>query len=112
MKIELGLRESDILTILQVLSRFPQVKEAIVFGSRAKGTHKPGSDVDLALRVEQGHKDVVRQISRILNDDTLLPYRFDVLDCDSITNPELLSHIQRVGIDFFKIKSSSTRLSP
>ncbi|GCD77744.1 hypothetical protein JCM31826_12260 [Thermaurantimonas aggregans] len=79
---------------------------------QGKGTYKRGSDVDLALRVEKGQADVVRHISRILNEETMLPYRFDVIDYDGVSNPELLSHIQRVGIDFFKTMSSTMRQSP
>lgn len=45
-----GLKDSDITAIRQILSQFPEVQRALVFGSRAKGNHQNGSDVDLALK--------------------------------------------------------------
>ncbi|HTG45994.1 MAG TPA: nucleotidyltransferase domain-containing protein, partial [Verrucomicrobiae bacterium] len=35
--------------LIEVFRRHPEVTRVILFGSRAKGTHRPSSDVDLAL---------------------------------------------------------------
>jgi len=45
-----GLKEGDIEQINFVLCRFEEVEEALIFGSRAIGKYKNGSDVDLALK--------------------------------------------------------------
>ncbi|MEW6606108.1 MAG: nucleotidyltransferase domain-containing protein [bacterium] len=45
-----GLKESEIEKIIEALKRFPQIEQAIIFGSRAKGSHKKGSDIDLAIK--------------------------------------------------------------
>ena len=45
-----GLKDSDINAIIAILKRYPDVKEAIIFGSRAMGNYKPGSDIDIALK--------------------------------------------------------------
>lgn len=92
-----GLKNSDLETICQTLKQYPNVTQAILFGSRAKGTHRPGSDVDIALK---GNKltETVLQISMYLNQESLLPYQFDIIDYHSIENQNLIDHINRVGV--------------
>ena len=60
---------------------FDEVEEAILYGSRAKGNFKPGSDIDIVLRGEKLNLHVLNKISLDL-DDLFLPYTFDI----SITN--------------------------
>jgi predicted nucleotidyltransferase len=50
MNLDFGLTHSDLHAIKQVLAKYPQIEQAIIFGSRAKGNYKPGSDVDIALK--------------------------------------------------------------
>lgn len=91
-----GLSEEDIRRILKVTSEFPQIRQVIIYGSRAKGTYKKGSDVDLALKGELTF-DIVSKVHYRLNEETIMPYFFDVADYDAITNMELKAHIDRVG---------------
>jgi predicted nucleotidyltransferase len=79
-----------------VMRRFPTVEKAVLFGSRAKGTHKNGSDIDLALVGTDLRWRTVGQIYDEL-DDLLLPYRFSLVVWDSETDAEVASHIERVG---------------
>lgn len=97
-----GLQDSDLNEIIQVLKTIPQVKEAIIFGSRAKGTFKKGSDVDIVLKGEAINHSILNRISYILNEETFMPYQFDILHFNGITNPDLLEHIHRVGKTFYK----------
>jgi predicted nucleotidyltransferase len=46
---EFGLPHTTTHTIRQILAGVPAVETAIIYGSRAKGTHRPGSDIDLTL---------------------------------------------------------------
>ncbi len=92
-----GLRDSDVAEILSVLRQFPEVESAVLFGSRAKGNYRNGSDVDLALKGDRITFSTILAIAGILNEDTLMPYRFDVLDYNQIANPDLVAHIERVG---------------
>jgi len=96
-----GLTEKTIAQIGGVLAGFPDVEKAILFGSRAKATHKRGSDIDLALigRALDG-----RTVGRIYDalDDRLLPYRFSLIIFDRKTDPEVAAHLKRVGISLYE----------
>lgn len=92
-----GLTETDIMAIRQVLQQFPEVQRAFVFGSRAKGNYRNGSDVDMALKGENIPYHTILQISSILNEETLMPYHFDVLNYHTIENVHLVDHINRIG---------------
>jgi uncharacterized protein len=90
-----GLSERELDLIHEVLSRYPEVTAAILFGSRAKLTHQPQSDVDLAL---QGDLDSLAAEAIAADLDELpLPYRFDVRKYSGIQSPDLRDHIRRVG---------------
>ncbi|MCX6938364.1 MAG: nucleotidyltransferase domain-containing protein [Verrucomicrobia bacterium] len=96
-----GLSATTVEKIHKVLSLHPQVERAILYGSRAKGNFKPGSDIDLTL-VGEGLAERIRgQIDEEL-DDLLLPYEFDLSVLDEITHAELLDHIKRVGVVFYE----------
>jgi predicted nucleotidyltransferase len=92
---ELGLTERELNLILGVLRQHRDITGAIVFGSRAKGTASPSSDVDLALEGIT-HELQAEAIARELG-DLPLPYRFDVQAHATIRNAPLREHIQRVG---------------
>lgn len=92
-----GLKQEDIKTITAVISKRGEVEEVLIFGSRAKGNFKNGSDVDIVLKGENVTRDTILAISGELNDETILPYHFDILDFNTIQNEELIQHIQRVG---------------
>lgn len=94
---DLGLRESDLLFIGKALDQVAGLRKAVVFGSRAKGSHRPGSDVDLALFGDSVSTDDLIRLSESLNELAPLPYRFDVVQYETITSADLRQHIDRVG---------------
>lgn len=96
-----GLKNEDIENITSILKKENSVESAYLFGSRAKGNYKNGSDVDIVLKGKQIDHQVINHISYILNEETLMPYRFDVINYDKIKNRELLSHIDRNGMLIF-----------
>jgi predicted nucleotidyltransferase len=98
----LGLRSDDLEALKQVFTSHPSVRRVWVFGSRAKGTFRRGSDVDLALEGEGLSPATVRDIAFVLNEETIMPYHFDVLELQTITSPELLAHIERVGVSIYE----------
>ncbi|WP_404397788.1 nucleotidyltransferase domain-containing protein [Stutzerimonas chloritidismutans] len=105
-----GLRVLDIQLIHNALRQYPRVTEAILYGSRAKGNYRPGSDIDLTLRGDQlSHNDLL-DIEQSL-DDLLLPYKIDLSLLDQIDNPELLKHIERVGQSFYLNTAGSRQVA-
>ena len=97
-----GLEENDIQSICAVFSRDPRIEKAVLYGSRAKGNYKTGSDIDLTLL--GGEALTLEALYRVMDDidDLLLPYTFDLSIFRQINDPELVSHIQRVGITFYE----------
>ncbi|MBI9034239.1 MAG: nucleotidyltransferase domain-containing protein [Bacteroidales bacterium] len=95
-----GLKQETIAQIIEVLSHYPQIDKAIIYGSRAKGTFRLGSDIDMTLVGEGLSLSVVYGLSNEI-DDLLLPYTFDISILSQISNPDLLDHINRVGIIFY-----------
>ena len=85
-----GLKRSEIEQIKAKLEKIG-IKNPILFGSRAKGSHKRGSDVDLAVIGDE------KRANYVLNEETNMPYFFDVVNIKKIKNRNLLEHIQRVG---------------
>jgi len=96
-----GLTNIDLQFIVDVIKAYPQIEEAIIFGSRALNTHKKGSDIDIALKGKEIGL-IVTTISGILNEESPLPYFCDVLDYDLIDNKDLRNHIERVGQQIYK----------
>ena len=98
---EIGLNKNEINNICSVLINFNELDEVVVFGSRAKGNFKPGSDVDLALKGRGLNLNVLNRISNEL-DDLDLPYLFDLCIYDRIENPAFKEHINSTGISFYR----------
>ena len=98
-----GLKEKDLKDIIDFFKQFTTIKEALIFGSRAKGNYRHGSDVDIVLKGDIDFKTLTR-ISYLLNQESLMPYKFDILTYSNITNQDLKEHINRIGISIYKIK--------
>ncbi len=101
-----GLSSETIETICAVFREFSDIREVVIFGSRAMGNFKPGSDVDLALK--GGISDVV--LSRIrsrLNEELPLPYIFDVVDESTVSRQPLRAHIAEFGKIFYTKQATS-----
>jgi len=97
-----GLKETTIQKICGLFAKYPQVEKAVLYGSRAKGNYKNGSDIDLTL---YGGEDLTLNVlCHVMNeiDDLLLPYSLDISIAHQIHDPDVINHIQRVGIVFYE----------
>lgn len=92
-----GLKAEELNNIISILKEEHKIESAYLFGSRAKGNYRQGSDVDIVLKGKLLDHNIINRISYILNEETLMPYRFDIVNFDKIKNRELLSHINRNG---------------
>lgn len=95
----LGLPENILISVKDILARYPAVTGASVFGSRAKGTNKPYSDIDIALYGELDALTAERIRDEL--DELPSPYSFDVIGYGLINNAELTEHIDRVGVRIY-----------
>jgi len=96
-----GLKTHCVEDIIGVLRLQPEVEEALIFGSRAMGNYKNGSDIDIALKGEKINFDTVSTI-RIRLDELPYLYMYDVIDYKKISNPAVTAHIDELGIVFYK----------
>ena len=92
-----GLSKQDLNEISDILKSFPEIEEAVLFGSRAKDNYKAGSDVDIAIKGRAIEQACISDLSYILNEESSLPYFFDIVHYDVISERELVEHIDRVG---------------
>ena len=97
---DIGLTPHEIDLIREVFRRFPAISEVALYGSRAKGTYRPESDIDFALI---GIEDAV-QAEAVADEleELPLPYRFDVKAYGDIKYSPLREHITCVGISLYR----------
>ena len=88
-----GLTTQDLALIQQAASRQQEITKLVLFGSRAKGCYRKGSDVDLAVQGSQVDDQSLSLLADQLNEALPLPYFFDVLHYDTLTDPALKAHI-------------------
>jgi len=96
-----GLKNEIIERVNAIFKRYPDVEKAIIYGSRAKGNYKTGSDIDLTLKGAELTLSKIFPIEMEI-DDLLLPYTFDISIFDQISNPDLIEHIDRIGFVFYE----------
>ena len=96
--LKFGLPQGVIKAIKEVLGSYAYVERVIIYGSRAMGNYKQGSDIDLCL---EGKNLTVKDLLKIETelDDLLLPWKIDLSVKYMIDNPKLLAHIERVGTE-------------
>lgn len=96
-----GLKESVIQSIHSVLDSYPEIEQVIIYGSRAKGNYRNGSDIDLTIISEDIDFSTVLKLERAI-DDLMLPYTIDLSLMKHIQNPDIIQHIERVGKVFYE----------
>jgi len=102
--VKTGLTEAELSLIRGVFARRGKPGKVVLFGSRAKGTARPNSDVDLAVLGDVTELECGKIAAEL--DELPLPYQFDVLRFETIESGALREHIERVGITLF---DSSTK---
>ncbi len=93
----------DVITKIQgSFAQFEAIDSVVLYGSRAKGTYRIGSDIDLSLKTK-GHaqKQLLFDVITALESLDLI-YLFDVSLFSEITNSDLIDHINRVGTEFYQ----------
>ena len=95
-----GLNQEVLNYLCTIFSDQPAIEKAILYGSRAKGTHRPYSDVDITLTGQNVNLGVLNKVSHQI-DELDLPWMFDISSMSQISNPDLLDHINRAGLEIY-----------
>ena len=100
-----GQPPSTINKIQQVFSQFSTIERVRLYGSRAKGNFRNGSDIDLTIMENHLNPEQLTTIELAL-DDLMTPYTFDLSIFAEIQNTKLVEHIRSLGIDFYVKKTN------
>ena len=95
-----GLNDNTRKKIQSVFTKYSQIETVIIYGSRAKGNYKTGSDIDLTIKGQGLNFPLIYKIEQDL-DDLYLPYTFDISIFSNINNTNLIGHINKVGKVFY-----------
>lgn len=101
-----GLSQATIHDLQSVFEQFPQIEEVLIYGSRAKGNHREGSDIDLTLKGSHLTNAIQVQVALRI-DDLDTPYLFDISIFHLIEADDLHAHIHRVGKLFYSRQIAS-----
>ena len=95
-----GLADIEFQALCNALASVPEIEEAIIYGSRARGTNRMASDIDLTLK-----GDGLTYLQLALLDERIdnlyLPYFVDLSLYSMLKNPDLLDSIHREGKVFY-----------
>jgi uncharacterized protein len=91
-----GLSDVQISRIRSVIESYPGIRQAVLFGSRAMGSHRYGSDIDIALDADDLTIEDLLKLNSLI-DDLNLPFKVDLVHIQRIENADLIDHIHRVG---------------
>lgn len=92
-----GIAVEALDSIIKTIRRQDKVKKLILFGSRAKNNFRKGSDIDIAIIADELSLSELNQI-RVDLSELLLPYKVDVIDYRTISNKDIIEHINKVGV--------------
>ena len=101
LKSSFGLSSQTITLLYSVFSKFPAIEEVKIFGSRALGNFRPGSDIDLAVYSQSMSYNQFLDV-RLALDDLELLYKIDLIDYNKIDHQDLKGHIDQAGKSFYK----------
>jgi uncharacterized protein len=96
-----GLSHSIVDQIKSVFVKYPELEKVLIYGSRAKGNFKPGSDIDLTFIGDGLNQTILNKIDDEI-DDLMLPYTFDLSILKNVSNTDFIAHVERVGIVFYE----------
>jgi len=99
-----GISDKSYNLLLETIASFPGIEKAEIFGSRAMGNYKKGSDIDIAIFGKNINFDIISRLQTILNQQLPIPYHVDVVHFDTIENKELQDHITNLGIKIWPQK--------
>ncbi|MEO6150132.1 MAG: nucleotidyltransferase domain-containing protein [Mucilaginibacter sp.] len=98
---ETGLSKRDVDTIVNIFRRYPEINLVHLFGSRAIGNYKNGSDIDLAIMNSGVKETIIKKIKSELEESSI-PYFVDLINYPALEHQPLRTHIDEFGVVFYK----------
>ena len=95
-----GLPPATLDKLNSVFAQHSAIASVLIYGSRAKGNYRPGSDIDLTIKGGEISFPEFMQIENQI-DDLMLPYTVDLSQYQKLDNAELIAHIDRVGVEIY-----------
>ena len=97
-----GLSDKQLQEIAGIISSYSQIEQALIFGSRAIDTYKEASDVDIAIKGSKADSKLAAALKDQLEEETYLPFFFDVIAYHSVQSEELKKHIRTKGKSIYR----------
>jgi len=98
-----GLYPKSYKEIIEIIDNCLSIEEVIIYGSRAKGNYREGSDIDITVLGEPNSADISKLWHDL--DDSYIPYKFDISIYKDLKSDSLKEHIQIEGKTFYKRKN-------
>jgi len=95
-----GIYPETIEILNSIFRSYDAIDEVVIYGSRAKGNYREGSDIDITLKGNISTDELSKIYFEI--DDSLTPYLFDISIYNQLKSESLKEHIDRVGKIFYK----------
>lgn len=108
-----GLKQRDIEALKKHLVNIAGIEKAWLFGSRAMGNYKQGSDIDIAIAGQEINRSDILQAIDAINEEEPIPFFTEIIDFNTIDNPKLKEHILQQGqllLDIKREKNEHTQL--
>jgi predicted nucleotidyltransferase len=100
-----GLSSELLQTLENLFSKFSQIQEVRIFGSRARGDYRKYSDIDLAIFGAEIQSETIGKIRQALDDlDTI--YEFDLIHFETQTNEKFKRNILKEGLLLLDLNES------
>jgi predicted nucleotidyltransferase len=96
-----GLKDEYITILKMIFQKYPSIEEVVIYGSRAKGSFKERSDLDLIIKNSKIERYTISDVLFDI-DESDFPFMVDLQDFELIKNKKLIEHIERVGKPFYK----------
>jgi predicted nucleotidyltransferase len=101
--VQYGLSDHTLEVLTALFEKYRGIREVILYGSRALGTYRNGSDIDITLRTDNSFAftDLLHLMDDF--DESPLPYLADISLYQDIENPDLKAHIDRAGKVLYRV---------
>jgi predicted nucleotidyltransferase len=97
-----GIYQKTTDELMTIFEKYDSIEKVIIYGSRAKGNYREGSDIDLTLIGNLERRDLMNILDEI--DESYIPYLFDISIYEQLNSESLKDHINRVGKIFYQRK--------